>query len=80
MMYSVQSTPNSMTIEEYQQQLRQVKKDYEKACKQYKKSKSIFLREDIEDLRQDMIELQVLINEMKQGKPLHQCDSSQFVY
>ena len=38
------------------------------------------LREDVEDFRQDIIELQIVINELKQGKTLYQSDSTQFVY
>jgi len=72
------------TLNEYQQELRQAKKDYDKLCKNLKKEKSSYkiemLREDVEDMRQDIIELQIIINEMKQGKELHQCDSTQFVY
>jgi len=67
-------------IETYQKELRQVKKEYDKKCKQYKLHKNPLIREEIEELRQDIIELQVLINELKQGKPLHQCDPTHFVY
>ena len=70
----------TMQLITVQAQLRDAKKTYDKLCKKYKKTRSEYLLEDIEDLRQDIIELQVLINEMKQGKPLHKCDSSQFVY
>jgi hypothetical protein len=38
------------------------------------------LAEDIEDLRQDIIELQILINEIRQGKRLKDCNVDQFVY
>ena len=72
------------SLQEYQLELRQAKKDYDKLNKKLKKEKSAYkvemLREDVEDLRQDIIELQIIINELKQGKELHQCDSTQFVY
>ncbi len=72
------------SLNEYQLELRQAKKDYDKLNKKLKKEKSAYkiemLREDVEDLRQDIIELQIVINELKQGKKLYQCDSTQFVY
>lgn len=72
------------SLNEYQLELRQAKKDYDKLNKKLKKEKSAYkiemLREDVEDLRQDIIELQIIINELKQGKKFHQCDSTQFVY
>lgn len=71
-------------LTDYQSDLKSTKKQYDKLCKQYKQAKSSYqkeiLREDIEDLRQTIIELQIAINEVKQGKPLYQCDPSQFVY
>lgn len=71
-------------LQEYQLELRQSKKDYDNLNKKLKKEKSVYkvemLREDVEDLRQDIIELQIVINELKQGKKLYQCDSTQFVY
>ena len=72
------------SLNEYQLELRQAKKDYDKLNKKLKKEKGAYkvemLREDVEDLRQDIIELQIVINELKQGKKLYQCDSTQFVY
>lgn len=73
-------TMQLITVEDYQTQLRDAKKTYDKLNKQYKKTRSEYLLEDIEDLRQDIVELQILINEAKQGKPLHLCDTSKFVY
>jgi prefoldin subunit 5 len=72
------------SIYEYEQDLKNAKKSYDKLCKQYKKCKSSYqaemLAEDIEDLRQDIIELQILINEIRQGKRLKDCNVDQFVY
>jgi seryl-tRNA synthetase len=72
------------SLNEYQLELQQAKKDYDKLNKKLKKEKSVYkvemLREDVEDLRQDIIELQIVINELKQGKTLYQSDSTQFVY
>jgi len=38
------------------------------------------IAEDLEDYRQDIIELQIIINEIIQNKPLKDCDTSLFVY
>ena len=71
-------------LTDYQQDLKQVKKEYDKKCKELKKARSSYqaeiLREEVEELRQDIICLQISINEIKQGKPLHECDTTQFVY
>jgi hypothetical protein len=68
----------------YEQKLKEAKKNYDKLCKKLKKAKSSYeiecLREDAEDARQDVIELQILVNEQKQNKKLHECDPAQFVY
>lgn len=72
------------SLHEYEQDLKDTKKSYDKLCKQYKRCRSSYqaetLAEDIEDLRQDIIELQILINEIRQGKKLKDCDVEQFVY
>jgi hypothetical protein len=72
------------SLNDYQLELREAKKDYDKLNKKLKKEKNKYkiemLKEDVEYLRQDIIELQILINEMKQGKKLYHCDSTQFVY
>ena len=72
------------SLHEYEQDLKDTKKSYDKLCKQYKRCVSSYqaemLAEDIEDLRQDIIELQILINEIRQGKKLKDCDVEQFVY
>lgn len=74
----------NFTVSDYLKQLKEAKKEYDKLCKEYKKTKNNslkeYLREDIEDLRQDIIQIQISMNELKQGKPLHLCDTSQFDY
>lgn len=62
------------SLVEYEQDLKTAKKTYDKLCKQYKKCRSSYqaemLAEDIEDARQDVIELQIIINEIYQSKKL----------
>ena len=56
------------SLVEYEQDLKTAKKTYDKLCKQYKRCRSSYqaemLAEDIEDARQDVIELQIIINEI----------------
>ena len=60
------------SIDHYQQELRQVKKEYDKKTKQLKKVKSLYqaemIREDIEYLLQDKVELELIIKEIKQER------------
>ncbi len=62
------------SLVEYEQDIKTAKKTYDKLCKQYKKCRSSYqaemLAEDIEDARQDVIELQIIINEIYQSKKL----------
>ena len=62
------------SLVEYEQDLKTAKKTYDKLCKQYKRCRSSYqsemLAEDIEDARQDIIELQIIINEIYQSKKL----------
>jgi hypothetical protein len=62
------------SLVEYEQDLKTAKKTYDKLCKQYKRCRSSYqaemLAEDIEDARQDVIELQIIINEIYQSKKL----------
>jgi hypothetical protein len=62
------------SLVEYEQDLKTAKKTYDKLCKQYKRCTSSYqaemLAEDIEDARQDVIELQIIINEIYQSKKL----------
>ena len=72
------------SLAEYEQDLKTSKKDYTKLGKQYQNCRSAseaeLIAEDLEDYRQDIIELQIIINEIIQNKPLKDCDSSLFVY
>ena len=64
----------TQSLVEYEQDLKTAKKTYDKLCKQYKRCRSSYqaemLAEDIEDARQDVIELQIIINEIYQSKKL----------
>ena len=72
------------SLAEYEQDLKSIKKTYTKLGKQYQNCRSAheaeLIAEDLEDYRQDIIELQIIINEIIQNKPLKDCDSSKFVY
>lgn len=74
----------SKSLSEYQQELRQSKKEYDKLCKKLKKAKSSYqveiLREDIEDMRQDIVELQLIIEDLKQQKEFDDYNSEQLAY
>jgi F0F1-type ATP synthase membrane subunit b/b' len=73
-----------LSLQEYEKELKQAKKKYDKLCKQYKKCRSSYqaetIAEDLEDTRQDIVELQIIINEIRQEKKLHECDPTEFVY
>lgn len=72
------------SLAEYEQDLKTSKKTYTKLGKQYQNCRSAYeaqlIAEDLEDYRQDIIELQIIINEIIQNKPLKDCDTSKFVY
>ena len=72
------------SLAEYEQDLKSIKKTYTKLGKQYQNCRSAYeaelIAEDLEDHRQDIIELQIIINEIIQNKPLKDCDTSKFVY
>ncbi|NDG30032.1 hypothetical protein EB118_08125 [bacterium] len=72
------------SLAEYEQDLKSIKKTYTKLSKQYKNCKSAYeaelIAEDLEDYRQDIIELQIIINEIIQNKPLKNCSTSKLVY
>lgn len=74
----------SKSLSEYQQELRQSKKEYDKLCKKLKKAKSSYqveiLREDIEDMRQDIVELQLIIEDLKQQQEFDDYNSEQLAY
>ena len=65
---------NYKTIQEYEKDLKEAKKRYDKLCKQLKKCRSSYqyevLSEDVEDCRQDVIELQIIITELRNKKKL----------
>lgn len=62
------------TIQEYEKDLKDVKKKYDKLTKQVRRCKSDYqyeiLCENMEDCRQDMIELQIIITELRNQKKL----------
>jgi archaellum component FlaC len=66
------------TIQEYEKDLKDVKKKYDKLSKQFRICKSEYqyeiLCEDLEDCRQDMIELQIIITELRNKKKLAEID------
>lgn len=74
----------SKTLAEYKQELRQSKKEYDKLCKKLKKAKSSYevkmLREDVEDMRQDIVELQLIIEDLKQQQEFDEYNSEQLAY
>jgi ribosomal protein S14 len=66
------------TIQEYEKDLKDAKKRYDKLTKQIRRCKSEYqydiLCEDLEDCRQDMIELQTIITELRNKKKLAEID------
>jgi archaellum component FlaC len=65
---------NYKSIQEYEKDLKEAKKKYEKLTKQIRKCKSEYqyeiMCEDLEDCRQDVIELQLIIKDLRQQKKL----------
>jgi hypothetical protein len=65
---------NYKSIQEYEKDLKDAKKKYEKLIKQFRRCKSDYqyemLCEDLEDCRQDVIELEILITELRNKKKL----------
>lgn len=65
---------NYKSIQEYEKDLKDVKKKYDKLTKQVRRCKSDYqyemLCEDMEECRQDMIELQTIITELRNKKKL----------
>lgn len=68
------------SIQEYEKDLKEAKKKYDKLCKQLRKCKSSYqyemLSEDVEDCRQDVIELQIIITELRNKKKLAELELS----
>jgi predicted nucleic acid-binding Zn-ribbon protein len=56
-------------IKDLEKELKSEKKRYDKLCKQLKKCKSAYqyemMLEDVEDCRQDIIELQLMIQDLR---------------
>lgn len=69
---------NYSSLQDYEKQLKDVKKKYDKLSKQIRRCKSEYqyeiMCEDLEDCRQDMIELQLLIRDLRQQKKLAEID------
>jgi hypothetical protein len=65
---------NYKSIQEYEKDFKDAKKKYDKLTKQIRRCKSDYqyemLCEDLEDCRQDMIELQTIITELRNKKKL----------
>lgn len=66
------------TIQEYEKDLKDAKKKYDKLTKQVRRCKSEYqyenLCEEMEDCRQDIIELQIIITELRKQKKLAEID------
>ena len=65
---------NFKSIQEYEKDLKDAKKRYNKITKKLRQCKSEYqyeiLVEDLEDCRQDVIELQIIITELRNKKKL----------
>jgi len=65
---------NLKSIQEYEKDLKDAKKKYDKLRKQIRQCRSDYqyeiMCEDLEDCRQDIIELQILITELRNKKKL----------
>jgi archaellum component FlaC len=65
---------NFKSIQEYEKDLKDAKKRYDKITKKLRQCKSEYqyemLVEDLEDCRQDVIELQIIITELLNKKKL----------
>jgi ribosomal protein S14 len=71
---------NFKSIQEYEKDFKDAKKKYDKLTKQIRRCKSEYqyemLCEDLEECRQDMIELQILITELRNKKKLAELELS----
>ena len=69
---------NYKSIQEYEKDLKDAKKQYDKLRKQIRRCKSEYqyeiLCEDVEDCRQDMIQLQIIITELRNKMKLAEID------
>lgn len=66
------------TIQEYEKDLKDAKKKYDKLTKQIRRCKSEYqydiLCEDLEECRQDIVELQIIITDLRKQKKLAEID------
>jgi hypothetical protein len=66
------------SIQEYEKDLKEAKKRYDKLTKQIRNCKSEYqyeiMCEDLEDCRQDVFELQLIIKDLRQQKKLAEID------
>lgn len=69
---------NYKSIQEYEKDLKVAKKRYDKLTKQIKRCKSEYqyemMVEDLEDTRQDVIEIQLIIQDLRKQKKLAEVD------
>ena len=69
---------NFKSIQEYEKDLKDAKKRYDKLAKQIKRCRYEYqyeiMCEDLEDCRQDVIELQIIITELRNKKKLAEID------
>jgi hypothetical protein len=69
---------NYNSISEYEKNLKVAKKKYDKLTKQIKRCKSDYqyemMAEDLEDTRQDIIEIQLIIQDLRNQKKLAEVD------
>ena len=69
---------NYNSISEYEKNLKVAKKKYDKLTKQIKRCKSDYqyemMVEDLEDTRQDIIEIQLIIQDLRNQKKLAEVD------
>ena len=70
---------NFKSIQEYEKDLKDAKKRYDKITKKLRQCKSEYqyeiLVEDLEDCRQDVIELQIIITELRNKKKLAEIEA-----
>lgn len=67
-------TYDNKTLQEYEKELRDAKKKFDKLSKQYKKCTSSYqaelLYDDLSILSEDIVELKLLVKEMRKEKKL----------
>lgn len=66
------------SIQEYEQELKEAKKKYDKLTKKIRRCTSEYqyemMCEDLEECRQDVLELQIIITELRNKKKLAEID------